>query len=49
MRTTDRPEPQELGKKIEQPITPKPHIEIVKGVYRDNNGKLYTNPVPKAD
>lgn len=49
MRTTDLPEPQPLGKKIEQPVQPKPHREIIPGVYKDNNGKLYTNPTPKAD
>lgn len=47
MRDTDpKQDAPALGKKIERPPMPEPHKKIKEGVWRDPQGKLYTNAEP---
>lgn len=44
MRDQDQPqEPPGLGRKVEKPAPePKPHEKVREGVYRDEQGRMYT-------
>ena len=42
MRTTDNEQAPALGPKIIKPEMPKPHQKVGNGVWKDPDGKLYT-------
>lgn len=43
MRQIDKDEAPALGRKIEKPAMPVPHVKVREGVYRAPDGKHYTD------